>query len=262
LLGLFRAKSLRPFLRVCAISWWTSGMLFVLVMGMWLATPWPKWRLRWRNRVVRRWARGMARIVGMRIRVVGEPPTPPFFLVANHLGYADIVVLLATVGTVFVAKHELNHWPVVGYLNRLVGTIFLDRASARDAHRVQSRIESRIQAGDGIAAFPEGTSSDGGAVQPMKAALFQWPAQQGYPVHVATIHYQTGPGLPPAREVVCWWGDMTFVPHVVELCRLPGFDATIRFGDQPIRGNDRSELAVRAREVIAANFVSHASGAS
>ena len=53
---------------------------------------------------------------------------------------------------------------------------------------------------------------------------------------------------------------MSFIPHVIELCRMPGFDATIHFGADPLRGNDRGDLAVRARQAIAANFVPHPPG--
>jgi hypothetical protein len=91
----------------------------------------------------------------------------------------------------------------------------------------------------------------------MKAALFEWAAQRAYPVQHATISYRTKPGAPPAREAICWWGDMAFVPHVLTLCQLKGFEATVRFGDAPLIGNDRGTLAARAREAIASHFVAH-----
>jgi 1-acyl-sn-glycerol-3-phosphate acyltransferase len=260
LLGLLRPGSLRPLGRIIGMTAWTVGMLGVLLIGMWATTPWKAGRLRWRNRTVRRWARGMAWIVNMRMVVQGTPPRAPFFLVANHLSYVDIVLLFATVDGVFVAKHELAAWPAIGYLTRLVGTVFVNRRNRRDTKRVLTAIERRIGEGDGVIVFPEGTSSEGSDVYPMKTALFEWAARVGYPIHVATIHYATGAGLPPAREVVCWWGAMTFVPHVVALCRLPGFEATVHFGAVPLTGNDRAELAVRAREAIAANFVTHEAG--
>jgi 1-acyl-sn-glycerol-3-phosphate acyltransferase len=257
LLNLVRHREWRPLFRLSAIAAWTGGMFLVLVAGMWTATPWPDRRRGWRNAIVKRWARGLARIVNMRMRVHGPRPAAPFFLVANHVSYVDIVFMLAHLDTVFVAKHELNHWPIVGYLTRLVGTIFVNRQNRRDALRVMEEIDTRIAAGDGVVVFPEGTSSDGADVRPMKAALFQWAAQSTFPVQHAAIHYRTDPGARAAREVICWWGEMSFVPHVLDLCRLDGFTATVRFGDQPLVGNDRASLAVRAREAIAANFVAH-----
>lgn len=259
LFELVRRGEWRPLLRLGAIAAWTGGMLVVLVAGMWTAARWPSRQRGWRNLIVKRWARGMARIVNMRMRIHGPKPTAPFFLVANHLSYVDIVLMLAHLDGVFVAKHELNQWPVVGYLTRLVGTIFVNRQSHRDAVRVINEIDGRVARGDGVMVFPEGTSSDGGDVYPMKAALFEWAAQTEYPVRHAAIHYQTGPKARPARDVICWWGTMAFLPHVLDLCRLDGFTATVRFGDQPLIGNNRATLASEARDAIMANFVAHSS---
>lgn len=185
------------------------------------------------------------------------PARAPFFLVSNHVSYCDIVLLLGQVHGVFVAKKELNEWPVIGYLTRLVGTIFVDRNSRRDAKRVLETIDQRVASGDGVIVFPEGTSSSGDDVHPMRTALFEWAAQTGKPVGIASIHYTTRPGMPSAREAVCWWGDMSFVPHVLQLCQMPGFDATLHFGDEPVTGNDRGLLAAQAREAVAHNFVPH-----
>lgn len=254
---LLRTGAVRPIVRLGAIVLWTGSLFIVLVTGMWLASPWPARRRGWRNRIVGGWARGMGRIVNMKVTILGTAPAPPFFLVANHVSYCDIVLLLGHSKGVFVAKKELNQWPVLGYLTRLVGTIFVDRNSRRDAKRVIEAIDQRVASGDGVIVFPEGTSSDGGDVYPMRTALFQWAAETGSPVAVATIHYTTRPGYRPAREAVCWWGDMSFVPHVLQLCQMPGFSATLRFGSEPVTGNDRAVLAVRAREAVAEYFVPH-----
>ena len=255
--GLTGRGGLRPVLRLTAIAAWTAGLLVVLLLGMWAATPWPRSRLGWRNRIVKRWARGMAWIVNMRMDVVGSAPPAPFFLVVNHLSYVDIVLLLANVDGVFVAKRELNQWPVVGYLTRLVGTIFLNRNNRRDARRVLQVIDQRIREGDGVVVFPEGTSGNGAEVYPMKTAMFEWAAERQYPVQVAAIHYTTADGQPPARDVICWWGTMSFVPHVLRLCRLPGFTANLRFPAEPVRAADRTTLADLARATIAGHFVPH-----
>ncbi len=259
LLALLRRGAWRPLGRLGGIAAWTSGMFVVLVTGMWATAPWKSSRRRWRNLIVKRWARGLAWIVNMRMRVEGTRPEAPFFLVANHVSYVDIVFILAQLDGVFVAKRELGQWPILGYLTRLVGTIFLDRQSRRDARRVLGAIDQRIVEGDGVVVFPEGTSGDGADVYPMKAALFEWAAQRRYPVQHATLHYRTRPGARPARDVICWWGTMSFMPHVLELCQLEGFEATVRFGTAPLIGTDRGTLAAQAREAIASHFVAHTS---
>lgn len=220
----------------------------------------PAWRERWLARMVRTWARGLGRVAGMRVHVIGSRPARPFFLVANHLSYVDIVLLLSEVEAVFVAKRELAMWPVVGYLARLTGTIFIDRRASRDVLRVLDRIEARIRHGQGVAVFPEGTSSAGDGVRPLRPSLFEWAARAGAPVHVAAIRYDAPPGWPAARSSICWWGDMAFLPHLLGLLRLPTFRATLHFAAETLSGADRAELARRARELIAARLAQPAPG--
>jgi len=259
LLSLLHPRSVRATIRLGMMVGWTTMVLVVLVAGMWATTPWPRRRLQWRNGVAKRWALGICRIIGLNLRVEGTPPPAPFFLVANHLSYVDIVVLLSSLDGVFVAKGEVDRWPVVGYLTRLAGTIFVERRNHRDAMRTLDAIEARIAAGDGVMAFPEGTSSEGAEVLALKPALFEWAARTRFPVHCVTLGYETPAGAPPARTAVCWWGDMAFVPHLIGLVGLPWFRATIRFAPEAITGDDRAILAAQAREVIAARLASHVS---
>lgn len=254
LAALLRSGSVRPLGRLLAAGAWTAGGLMTLLSGMAVLMAWPRGRQRWRHRVVRWWARGLGWIVGMRVTIEGPAPSRPFFLVANHLSYVDIVLLYSRLDGVFVAKRELVDWPVLGYLTRLVGTIFVDRRRRRDAVRVLRAIAAGIERGEGVILFPEGTSTAGDGVHPLRPALFEWAARARYPVHAATIRYETPPGHPPAREAVCWWGSMAFVPHLLTLVRLPGFRAVVRFADAPLVGADRVELATRARELIAAGL--------
>jgi 1-acyl-sn-glycerol-3-phosphate acyltransferase len=251
---LIRSGTARPLWRLAAVAAWTVGGLVTLLPGLALLAPWRRGRLAWRQRIVRLWARGLGRIMGMKVAVHGPRPRRPFFLVCNHLSYVDIVLLLGELDTVFVAKRELGDWPVLGFLSRLAGTIFVDRRRRRDAVRVLRAIETAVGAGYGVVVFPEGTSSAGDDVYPLRPALFEWAARTGHPVHVAALRYETPPGTPPAREVICWWGTMTFMPHVLGLLRLRGFRASLRFAPEPLTGADRSDLADRARALIAAGL--------
>ena len=58
----------------------------------------------------------------------------------------------------------------------------------------------------------------------------------------------------PADLAVCWWGDMELMPHLWGLLRLPGFRATLAFGDGPIRDDDRKRLAERLHCAVAGLF--------
>ena len=253
--NLARHGGLRPFLRLGLVALWTLVCITVLWIGRLALVALPKRRPRWRSWVVRRWARGLGALIGMRVTVTGPVPRAPFFLVANHLSYIDIILLFGLLDCVFVSKHEVRSGPVVGFLTRSVDTIFVNRDRPRDAVRVLEQIDQAVAAGDGVVVFPEGTSSEGGSVYPMKPALFEWAARNGYPVHFAAIRYECDPDSPPAWQAVSWWGDAPFAPHVMQLLRLPRFRAEVTFGAAPLKSEDRGELALLAQAAIAQLFV-------
>ena len=201
------------------------------------------------------WARGMAWILGISIEARGEPPPAPFFLVANHLSYVDIVVLLTRVPALFLAKSEIAGWPVLGHLARTTGTLFVDRTRKSDLPRVIRAVRGRLNEGYGVVVFPEGTSTDGSQVLPFKPSIFEVPARMELPVSYASLSYVTPSGGPGADLAVCWWGDMGFAGHFLELLALPSFRALVSFGPDPIVAGDRKTLALEAHRAVNSLFV-------
>ncbi|MFT5144270.1 MAG: 1-acyl-sn-glycerol-3-phosphate acyltransferase [Rhodothermales bacterium] len=192
-------------------------------------------------------------LVGMRIEVIGKAPTPPFFLVANHLGYIDILLVRGAVKARFVSKAEVASWPVFGWLASLTGTLFLERRNKRDLSRINSQLRNVLESGHGLIVFPEGTSSSGSLVKPFHAGLLAYPAESGLGVHTATLHYSVPEGSNAAFDV-CWWGDMTFLDHLYKLLLMPGFTGRITFGPAPVHAPDRKDLALDLREGVLAAF--------
>ena len=196
-----------------------------------------------RARLTHRWCRTVARVLGMRVRLTGRPPKAPFLLVSNHLGYIDVVLLGSIVEGLFVAKQEVSRWPVVGRLSLWSGALYIDRRPG--GHLVDSVAQAQdvLSHGVGLIVFPEGTSTAGDRVLPFRSALLEPAVSTRVPVWHACIRYVSWDGSPAAEEALCWWRDMTFTPHLYNLLQLPGFDATVRFGEAPLVGEDRKELA-------------------
>jgi 1-acyl-sn-glycerol-3-phosphate acyltransferase len=204
--------------------------------------------------MVKLWGRGNAWILGMHRRVTGRPAAEPALLVANHLSYLDVVLLAAELPAVFVAKREVRSWPGMGPLAWLVGTIFVDRDSPRDLVRVTSEIGTALAGGDTVVLFAEGTSTRGDRVLPLKPALLEPAVRGGWPVHSAALSYQTLPDQPAADLALCWWGDMTFLPHLLGVARLSTFTGTLAFGAQAVRAVDRKALAIELHAAIERDF--------
>jgi len=203
---------------------------------------------------VRLWARSVAALLAMRIEVSGAPPLGPCLLVANHLSYIDILLLATQTNTLLVAKSEVARWPVIGFLCRSLHTVFIDRERKRDLPRVIGMITDALRRGHRVCLFPEGTSTLGATVLPFKSSLFEAAVRAGVPVSYASLTYRTPDGEPPAYRAVCWWGDMTFAPHVYALLQLPGFQATVTFGNDFIAADNRKRLAARAWTAVTQQF--------
>jgi len=216
--------------------------------------PWPRAKVRQQGHAFGLWSRALCSIFGIRVGVSGRPPKPPFFLVSNHLSYADILVLGTEVPCVFVAKAEIDHWPLFGALCRSVNTIYIDRKAKRDLPGVLDRIRTALDAGQGVVIFPEGTSGPGAEVMPFRSPLLDLPARLGHEVHWAALGYRVPPGAPPAHLAVGWWGDMPLVPHLGLFLRLKWIEALVHFGEVPIADDDRKQLADRLWRAIAERF--------
>lgn len=203
---------------------------------------------------IRTWARGIALILGMHVTTEGAPPRGGFLLVSNHLSYMDVVLLLATCNVVLLSKAEVKHWPVLGLLARTTGTLFVDRTRKTDLPRAIETVEAALARGFGVVVFPEATSSDGTSILPFKPALFAVAERLPEGVNWAVLRYETDPPDPPANDSVCWWGDMTFGSHFLDLLRLRGFRAHVEFGAAPVRAPDRKLLAKVAEAQVARAF--------
>lgn len=242
-------RSVRLLARLALLTPWTSAWF-----GLWLLGALPAAATgrtaAWRARVQHGWSRGMCRILGVRIALVGPIPAGSFLLVANHLSYVDVLVLGSLMPCAFVAKADIARWPVVGFLASAMGTLFVERERKRSLEAFNQRLEQRLARGDTLVIFPEGTSTSGDAVLPFRTALLEPAAALGLPVRTAALRYATAPGERPAREVVCWWGDRTFLPHLVELLGLAGIEARVAFGAAPISAPDRKALASELQRAV------------
>lgn len=212
-------------------------------------------KLRWRDFIFRALARGIARLLGIKIKLRGTPPRPPFFLVSNHLGYLDVVVMAACLDCIFIAKKDVANWPGVGFLCRQSDTIFIDRDCRRDVVRVNNLIEKALGEGRGVVLFAEGTSTAGASVAPFNPALLHSAARSEFPVSYSAVSYRAAAGETPAHLSVCWWGDMTFTDHLFRLFQLTSIDATLSFGDEPIVQSDRKLLATELWRAVNEQFI-------
>jgi len=202
------------------------------------------------QRMMKVWARGFLWGFGMKVNTIGEPPTGAFLFVSNHWTWIDVVVLASQLGTLFLSKSEVARYPLIGQLAPIAGTIFITRESLKDIKRAQDKVEAAIKQGHAVAVFPEGGTSQSGHIEPFRPAMLELAVRNEWPVYYGAIQYRTPEGYPPASEVIEWRGPVPLITNALNVLSLPRSYATLRLGDEPMRGDDRKELAARLTESV------------
>jgi 1-acyl-sn-glycerol-3-phosphate acyltransferase len=222
------------------------GVLFVCLIGYALARPFGGGE-RW----VRRYLGATAHALGARVTVVGRPLSRNVLLVANHLSWMDILVLGGATGTAFVSKDSVAHWPVVGWLARIGGTIFIRREARAAARGQADALADALRSGRPAAFFPEGTTGNGVALAPFRASLFAavTPPPPGVAVQPVAIDYGAG-----AADIAWIDGESTGANALRVVARHGTLPVTLRFLDpiDPAQTQDRKAIARAAEAAIAA----------
>ncbi len=188
---------------------------------------------------VRESSRRLLEILHLQVTVEGPLPGGGL-VVSNHLSYLDVLVLASQVPGVFICKREVSRWPLLGPLLHKAGTIFVDRAHQRDTARLVADLRSRKNDRP-VLLFPEGTTSSGDSVLPFRSSAFAPWAGGNSPVQPAALGYRTSRG--DSNDRVCFWREMTFVPHLFHLLGRRDVEARVVFGP-PLEGQaDRKQLA-------------------
>ena len=199
---------------------------------------------------IQAWAKALLVKIKIDFEVLGRPPAGgPVLLVANHISWLDIPMMLAAGHCRFVAKSEIQHWPILGLLTRAVGTLFIARESRRDALRVVHHMAEELRASEVLAIFPEGTTSNGRQLLPFHANLFQAAISADAPVQPVALRFvdvATG----ELSQAPCYIDDDSLWGSVWRTLRAPPLRATLVFG-VPQLSNGR-ERRVWARDVRAA----------
>lgn len=188
------------------------------------------------------------RILGIRLTVTGKRPEGGL-LVANHLSYLDILIFATAVPVYLVSKIEVGSWPFFGILARAGGALFVDRSSRASAEACAAEIADRLRGPVPVLFFPEGTSTDGTELLRFHSRFFTPAVEAGIPVTAAAIRYVPGNGV--AESECCWFGDASFVPHLIKTMGAPPFSAEVHFGESRVY-KDRRTAADRTQAEIAA----------
>jgi 1-acyl-sn-glycerol-3-phosphate acyltransferase len=216
-----------------------SGCLYVGVVFPFLTS-------KRRFHLIRRWSRKLLRILHVRYAVRGQLPVgSPTLIVSNHVSWLDIWVINSVVAVRFVAKSGIRRWPVIGFLVKGAGTIFVEREKRHGTARTNRSMVQALTRGEYVAIFPEGTCTDGSELKPYHASLFQPAVGAGAKVAVVALRYIHGNGQ--LNGDASYAGERSLVESTRLILRQPTLHAEVIFaGEVRVSGKTRRDIAVEA----------------
>ena len=225
-----------------------------------LALVFPRVGQRRRDQLIRAWGRKVLRIFSLR-QVVDAPPgfdphAPGRLYIGNHVSWLDIYALQGVAAVRFVAKAELATWPVLGRLVRQSGTVFIERTRRSDTRRINQALRAHLEAGEVIAVFPEGTTSDGRDVLKFHANLLQAALDAGAEIVPFCLRYLDTHGN--YSEVPAFIGEMTFWQSIRAVLREKRLVCELTFFPPlDTQGRSRRELALAAETLVRERIRGH-----
>jgi 1-acyl-sn-glycerol-3-phosphate acyltransferase len=226
------------------------GVLHVLA-GAWMcALVFPFLKAPQRLQRVGRWCARMLELLGVQLRASGTPRAGATLLVANHVSWLDILAINAVAPARFVSKADVRAWPLLGWLVACGGTLFIERERKRDALRVVHQVAQALEAGDRVAVFPEGTTSDGHGLLPFHANLLQAAIATATPVQPIALRFSDA--SQPVSAAAAYVGDTSLLQSLWWVVTARDLQAHVQW--LPALGSrhlDRRALADRLRGDIA-----------
>lgn len=229
---------------------WFRVALIALILLV-IIVPHLIWRVFDRHspfaRLFLRWSGWAA---GADVRTIGKPINRNVLFIANHVSWLDILVLAGRTGTAFVAKADMESWPVLGWLADQNNTVYVQRENRSSAHTQASSLQDALLAGQPVTLFPEGTTAAGSELLPFRSSLIAAvvPAPEGISIQPVAIDYGS------IADEIAWTNDESVGKNALLLMSRPGrLKVNLHFLEPLNHADfgDRKAIAAHSRAEIA-----------
>ncbi len=170
------------------------------------------------TRYVQYFCRKLCKVFNIDVKVHGEIPRKPALWVSNHISWLDVAVLGSGARVFFLAKAEIEKWPLLGKLAKGGGTLFIKRGSG-DSIKIREQIAAFLKQDTPVLFFPEATTSDGSCIKKVHGRLLGAAIEAEHPVQICLICYVNKNG--ELDMVAPFIGEMTFAEHVQNVLEMP-----------------------------------------
>lgn len=215
----------------------------------------------------------LVKLGGIKIVVHGKiSDARPLMVVSNHISVFEIATFPFAFRGSFIAKKEVENWPLVGWVAKKFGVIFVDRrpSHARDALAVVQKTVQTVKYP--MILFPEGTTTNGAYVKPFKSTLFNFVENSNVTVQPMAMHYRYRDGTPIDEQTLADHfayfdnAKMDMGPRckrersafgqVFHIMMLGGFMVEITLlPPPPLAGMDRKQIADVLHKIVSEKYM-------
>lgn len=193
-----------------------------------------------RYKVLNFLSNGLCRILrvisGIKLNVIGNKQLLKEhgnFVLANHVGYLDGVVLGSLLPGSFMAKSEIKD---MAYINKVVEaceTIFVDSRYKNEIVHLNREMAKRMNDNVNILIFPEGHCTDGTKVLPFYTAYFDAPIKAKTKIVPINIEYELLDGEPiKDPDEISFYETMSFFPHLLNILKYKRIDVRVHIHEK------------------------------
>jgi 1-acyl-sn-glycerol-3-phosphate acyltransferase len=197
-------------------------------------------------RLFQMWVDDLAVSMNTAVHITGERMQRSGLFVSNHISWLDTIVMNKIHPLSFIARHDLEGWPLLGTFTRRMQSVYIDRSNKFHAYRSIPRIEERLREGRSVHLFPESTTSDGSSVLPFFPMFYEAAVRVACQVQPVAIKYTDSEGrhLPEAAFI----NDDSFMDTMARILRVERVHAHVHFCEPLAAAHyDRKELCQRSR---------------
>ena len=162
------------------------------------------------QKIARFWHKCVVRVAGVQCEFSGAVHVPGALVVSNHVSWLDISVVGSELPVVFLAKGEIEGWPVLGFIIKTAGTLFIDRG--RGAKDANAKLSESLSKNQSVLIFPEGTTTDRHTVNRFYPRLVQSAIDSNVRVQPVALRYSDKYGN--LETGVSYEGNLTFLQSV------------------------------------------------
>jgi 1-acyl-sn-glycerol-3-phosphate acyltransferase len=178
----------------------------------------------------------------------GTPLPGAVLFVANHVSWLDISVLHSQRWMGFVAKAEIERWPLIGSVVSRAGTIYHHRGDNASLHGVMHQMLERLSSDLAVGVFPEGRTLGGQQIGVFHARIFQPAVLANIPAQPVALKYGEKAS---AQTVMAFAPDENFFGNLLRVLGEPARVCEVHFLEPvPVSDEGRRKMADLCRQRI------------